>query len=318
MTRLRYSILFVSVALFSIALGIALGGGLLQGPVQGTLRSQVDVTGDAGPDPAALARRNQALASAARYDRGFAQAMAPNLLEGRLTDRAVAVLALPGVPSRVTKAVAGDIAAAGGTVTTSLSMGRELVDPTARPLVDELSRRLLADLDDVQVPADASAYTSAGLVAARALLTTDDGGTAIDDTASSIFNTLTTAKLLRGAEPEQRAGAAVVLVPEAQRRTPASGGRSVILTDLVTAFDEASDGVVVAGPASAARPRGLLSAVRTMAPAAEEISTVDAADTRAGQLVTVLALAEQVAGTTGHYGSARGADALMPPGVLDQ
>ena len=39
MTRLRYAILTLSVALFSVALGIALGGGPLQGPVQGTLRS---------------------------------------------------------------------------------------------------------------------------------------------------------------------------------------------------------------------------------------------------------------------------------------
>ena len=318
MTGLRYSVLLASVVLFSLALGIALGGGPLQGPVQGTLRSEVDVVGDSGPDPVALARRNQALQEASRYDQGFAAAMAPQLLEGRLTDRAVAVLSLPGVPQRVTKAVADDITAAGGTVTMTLGVGQDLVDPTARPLVQELSRRLLTDLDDVEVPSDASSYTAAGIVTARALLTTTDDGYPMDDSARSVFNTLTTAKLLHGPEPEQRAGAAVVLLPEAQRRTSASGGRSLILAELASAFDEASDGVVVAGPASAARPQGLLAAIRNTAPAAEEVSTVDATGTRAGQLATVLALAEQVTGTTGHYGSARGADALLPPGVLEQ
>jgi hypothetical protein len=318
MTRLRYSVLFVSVVLFSVALGVALGGGPLQGPVQGTLRSQVDVVGDSGPDPVALARRNQALQRAARYDQGFARAMAPQLLEGRLTDRAVAVLALPGVPQQVTTAVADDIAAAGGTVTTTLTVGRDLVDPTARPLVETLSKRLLSDLDDVEVPSDASAYTTAGVVTSRALLTTPDGGVAMDEAARSVFSTLTTAKLLHGPEPAQRAGAAVIVLPEAQRRTAAFGGRSLILAELANAFDEAGDGVVVAGPASAARPRGLLTAIRTMAPVAENVSTVDATGTRAGQLATVLALAEQVGGTTGHYGTARGADALLPAGTLEQ
>jgi hypothetical protein len=315
-TRLRYTILVLSVVLFSLALGIALGGGPLQGPVQGTLRSQVDAVTDGGADEATLLRRNRALADAARFDRGFAQAVSSGLLDDRLAGRTTLVLALPGVPEAVTAAVTRDIDSAGGTVTTTLQVGRDLVDPTARPLVDELSKRLLADLDGLEVPDDASAYTRTGAVLSRALLTESDSGAAMDDSARSVFNTLTTARLLRGDEPEQRASTAVVLLPEAAPRKTVSGGRGLLLTELVATMDEAADGIVVGGPPSSADRRGLLAAIRSSAATAEDVSTVDSTGARASQVTTVLALAEQAAGGTGHYGVAKGADAVLPEDAL--
>jgi hypothetical protein len=315
-TRLRYTILTFSVVLFSVALGVALGGGVLQGPVQGTLRSQVEAVSDNGSDQVALLRQNRALQDTERFDRGFAQALSGDLLDGRLAGSSTVVLAFPGVPAGTTQAVTGDIDEAGGSVTTTLQVGRQLVDPTARPLVDELSRRLLEDLDDVDVPDDASVYTRTGMVLSRALVTTSEDGEPMDDQARSVFNTLTTAKLLSGAEPDQRAGSVVVLLPQATPQQAASGGRGLILTEMLAAVDEASDGVVVAGPPSSAAPQGLLAYVRTSASTAEDVSTVDSVGARAGQLVTVLALAEQVGGAVGHYGVAAGADALLPADQL--
>lgn len=309
MTRVRNTILLLSVLLFTLALGIALGGGALQG----TLQSQVQAVTDAGSDEAALARRNRTLTRSATFDRGFAQAVSSDLLGDRLAERSVVVLALPGVPTGVSDAVAADVETSGGTVTTTLRVGRRLVDPTARPLVDVLSKRLLADIDDRDVPEEASVYTRAGVVTARALLTTADGGYPMDDSARSVFSTLTTGRLLSGPAPQQRASTAVVLLPDGARRRPASTGQRLLLTELVQALDDAGDGVVVGAPASAAGPRGLLAALRTSAATAETVSTVDSTEARAGQLVTVLALAEQAAGSTGHYGVGPRADAVLPP-----
>jgi hypothetical protein len=315
-TRLRHVTLLLSVVLFSVALGIALGGGPLQGPVQGTLQTQVEQVTDDGSDEVALLRRNRALAESARFDRGFAQAMSSDLLGDRLADRATVVLALPGVPGDVTEAVADDIGAAGGSVTTTLRVGRDLVDPTARPLVDELSRRLLADLDDTDVGENASVYTRTGAVLSHALLTSSDSGEAVGETAGSVFSTLTTARLLRGPEPEQLASTAVVLLPDAAARGSASGGRGLILTELVAAMDDASDGVVVGGPPSSAARGGMLHIVRTSPATADDVSTVDATGVRAGQVVTALALAEQASGGSGHYGVATDAGAVLPHAVL--
>jgi hypothetical protein len=265
----------------------------------------------------ALLRQNRALRAAATFDRGFAQALSADLLDEEVSGRTTVVLALPGVPARVSEAVASDIAAAGGNVTTTLQVGRQLVDPTARPLVDELSKRLLQDLGNIAVPDGASVYTRTGTVLSRALLTESDGGDEMDEPARSIFNTLTTARLLTGHEPDQRASSVVVLLPESTQQEASSGGRGLILTELLSPMDEAGDGVVVAGPPSSAAPRGLLAYVRTSASTAEDVSTVDSLDSRAGQLVTVLALAEQVGGDVGHYGVADSADALLPEDELN-
>jgi Copper transport outer membrane protein, MctB len=316
-TRLRYTILTFSIVLFSLALGIALGGGPLQGPVQGTLRSQVEAVSDDGSDEVALLRQNRALRAAATFDRGFAQALSADLLDDQVSGRTTVVLALPGVPARVSDAIGNDIGEAGGTVTTTLQVGRQLVDPTARPLVDELSKRLLEDLGNLAVPDGASVYTRTGAVLSRALLSASDDGDEMDERARSIFNTLTTARLLTGPEPDQRASSVVVLLPESTRQQASSGGRGLILTELLSPMDEAGDGAVVAGPPSSAAPRGLLAYVRTSASTAEDVSTVDSVDSRAGQVVTVLALAEQLGGEVGHYGVADNADALLPEDELN-
>jgi hypothetical protein len=313
-TRLRYVVMTFSIVLFSLALGIALGGGPLQGPIRGALQSQVEaVTGADERELATVKRENRELETSVAYDREFAEEISPDLLGTALSDQTVVVLSLPGVPASVSEGVAGDVETAGGSVTTTLRVGRELVDPTARPLVDELSKRLLDDdLDDAEVPDDASVYTRVGVVASRALLTTADESEPMDDSARSVFNTFTTAGLLSGDEPDQRATTAIVLLPEQARPSATSGGRSTILTELVAAMDDASSGVVVGGPRSAAQAQGLLAAVRTSATTAEAVSTVDSTGQRGGQVVTVLALAREAAGTTGHYGTADGADALLP------
>jgi hypothetical protein len=313
-TRLRYVVMTFSIVLFSLALGIALGGGPLQGPIRGALQSQVEaVTGADERELATVKRENRELETSVAYDREFAEEISPDLLGTALSDQTVVVLSLPGVPASVSEGVAGDVETAGGSVTTTLRVGRELVDPTARPLVDELSKRLLDDdLDDAEVPDDASVYTRVGVVASRALLTTAEESEPMDDSARSVFNTFTTAGLLSGDEPDQRATTAIVLLPEQARPSATSGGRSTILTELVAAMDDASSGVVVGGPRSAAQAQGLLAAVRTSATTAEAVSTVDSTGQRGGQVVTVLALAREAAGTTGHYGTADGADALLP------
>jgi hypothetical protein len=45
---------------------------------------------------------------------------------------------------------------------------------------------------------------------------------------------------------------------------------------------------------------------------AQEVSTVDTLDRVAGQVVAVMALAEQAGGSAGHYGSVDAADGVMP------
>jgi hypothetical protein len=81
---------------------------------------------------------------------------------------------------------------------------------------------------------------------------------------------------------------------------------------MADAMDQASDGVVVAGPTEAARDGGVVDAVRAEVGTAREVSTVDTLQRAAGQAVAVMALAEQAGGETGHYGGVDAADGIMP------
>jgi hypothetical protein len=89
-------------------------------------------------------------------------------------------------------------------------------------------------------------------------------------------------------------------------------GAGTIVTTITHAVDSATDGVVLAGPIPSARAGGQVKAVRDDVSASRDVSTVDVLDRAAGQVVTVMALAGQAAGRTGHYGAVDAADGAMP------
>lgn len=89
-------------------------------------------------------------------------------------------------------------------------------------------------------------------------------------------------------------------------------GTNTIVSTIAAAVDGATDGVVLAGPMSAARPGGVINALRDDVASARDVSTVDVLPSTAGQVVCVLALAEQAGGETGHYGAVDAANGAMP------
>jgi len=88
-------------------------------------------------------------------------------------------------------------------------------------------------------------------------------------------------------------------------------GQGELLAIMAQAMDSLSGGVVVAGPIAAAGDNGYVTAVRD-SDASDSVSTVDVADRPSGQIVTVMALAQQADGAVGQYGAADSADAVMP------
>lgn len=308
MTRMRTVIVALACALFAAALGIALGAGPLQDDLHDAFLQQ---PGQAGPDPEQQARAAE-LRRTAQYSDEAVTSLAPALLAGRLEDRPVAVLALPSAVDAQVRAVVDDIAAAGGSVTTQMRVAPDLIDPAARTLVDTLSAGQVKEYDDLEVPADAGVYERVGLVMGRALLTDPDAGEPIDDAASSVLNGFTTAELLSGEAPTQRASLVVILAGPVSGEGEGDMARASIVVSLARAIGSQGDGAVVAGPPEAARPGGAVAAVRNDPEAVEEVSTVDTLHTRLGQVGTVLALAEQASGSVGHYGVVDAPDGAVP------
>jgi hypothetical protein len=311
----RYHIVSIVSVFLALAVGVALGGGPLKGEVDNTLVEQVEADRKAKSD---LRAQISALEASNSFTDDFATRVSPQLLSGALEDRSVTMLVLPGAEESTVTALTDFVQTAGGSVGGTIRAGDGLVDVGNKQLVDELGSQLLDGVNDVTVAEDAGTYERLGAILARAVATDEDGGAPVDDAANSILSGLSTADLMSPAGDLTRRGSLVLVVSGAGPESSSEReGASAVVTSLLDAMDKATDGVVVAGPIAAARDGGVIESVRREVVTAQEVSTVDTLDRTAGQVVAVMALAEQAAGKAGHYGSVDAADGVMPAPATD-
>jgi len=311
----RYHIVSIVSVFLALAVGVALGGGPLKGEVDNTLVEQVEADRRAKAD---LRAQIAALGAGNGFSDDFATRVAPELVGGSLEGRPVTLLVLPGAEETAITSLTELVEAAGGSVGGTIRAGDGLVDVGNKQLVDELGSQLLDGVNDVTVAEEAGTYERLGAILARAVATDEDGGAAVDDSANSILSGLSTADLMSPAGDLGRRGSLVLVVSgPGPDDSDEREGSSAVVTALVDAMDEATDGVVVVGPIAAARSGGVVEAVRREVVTAQEVSTVDTLDRAAGQVVAILALAEQAGGDAGHYGSVDAADGVMPTAAAD-
>lgn len=310
MISFRYHIVSIVSVFLALAVGVALGGGPLKGEVDNTLVEQVEADRKAKAD---LRAQIAALGAGNGFTDDYAAGTAPDLVGGDLDGRAVTLLVLPGAEEAAISSLTELVETAGGSVGGTIRAGEGLLDVGNKQLVDELGSQLLDGVNDVTVPEDAGTYERLGAILARAVATDEDGGAAVDDAANSILSGLSTADLMSPTGDLNRRGSLVLVVSGVgSDDTNTREGASAVVTALVDAMDESTDGVVVAGPIAAARPGDVIDSVRREVVTAREVSTVDTLDRVAGQVVAIMALAEQAGGGAGHYGSVDAADGVMP------
>ena len=164
MISFRYHIVSIVSVFLALAVGIALGGGPLKGEVDDTLVDQVQA------DRAVKADLRAQIADARSgnaFVDGFAETVAPGLIDGVLQGRVVTIVALPGAQQQEVSALGEMVGTAGGTLGGTLRVGDGMLDVSNKELVDELSSQLLEGASDVNVPADASGYETMGALIAR-------------------------------------------------------------------------------------------------------------------------------------------------------
>jgi hypothetical protein len=308
----RYHIVSIVSVFLALAVGVALGGGPLKGEVDNTLVEQVKADRARKVE---LQDEISALKSSAAFNDQFADTIAPGLVGGTMKGRSVTLVVLPTAQQSEVSALGDMVATAGGTVGDTVRIGDGLLDAQNKQLVDELGSQLLDSASDVTVPADASGYERVGALLARAIGTDKEpGGEPVDGTSDSILAGLSTAGLLSAEDDLERRGSLVLFVAGAGKTGTAeeAQGANSIVSTLAAAVDAGTDGVVVAGPIVSARAGGLIRAIRDDVVAARDVSTVDVLGRSAARVVTVMALAGQGQGQTGHYGAIDAADGAMP------
>ena len=296
----------LATVLLALAGGVALGGGPLQG-------DETRTSTEGARDESGARSQGTSVTQAKAFDEAYLRETAPALLGDRLEGRTVAVVTLPGADPKVVAEVRELVGVAGGAVTVEAEVRPELLDVANRQLVAELARQTQeAARTPVRVPDGADGYELTGRLLGHALVDGDDAGAPADATGENVLAGLTTARLLSTAEPVTRRGSLVLVVAG----TPTGSadqrqGAGSIVAALTEGLEGSGDGVVLAGPAAAGDPDGVVAAVRTTR-AREDVSTVDALDSPAGAVVAVRALAAEATGVTGHYG-AKAPDGVLPP-----
>lgn len=295
MISFRTHVVTLVAVFLALAVGVVLGGGPLSEVGRGT------------EDAEALRADASQARSEAEFGQSFADDVSATLLGSRLSDREVAVVTLPGADAKVVEGLTERIAAAGGKVTVTQSIGSSLVNEGEKSLVDTLGSQLMAQLPDGAVTEGASTYERAGELIGFSLANSGEKSVASTPQSTAVAEGLRGANLLDAADdPSGRAPLVLVVLGD----EVTGDGADAILGGLLTGMASQARGLVVAAPtADEGQQLDRLRADDNLGDA----TSVDGAETAAGQVAAVVALARSYDTQGGSFG-AGGADGTVPLG----
>lgn len=311
MIDFRYHIVSIVAIFFALGAGVLLGAGPLKNTGANVVKDQAD------RDRAALAQAREDLIQAKALDKyrdDYVTKVTSGLVSGRLRDRKVALVTMPQADGQLVEDMTNELESAGAQVTTRVSLDNKLFSTEQRPLLDPLVNQLVTA--DITFAKDSTTYQRAGLVLARGIATTGEGGQVIDDDSTRILSGLTGSKLF-GVKPSPKDRATLVVLI-AGKQPPSSADDSALsdAVDLAQGLDAGSDGVVVAGTPDNMQDGTLLKTMRSDGDATKTVSSVDVANLPSGRATVVFALAEQAEGKAGQYGGMDAKDGVAPKAVL--
>ncbi|WP_181310901.1 copper transporter [Nocardioides campestrisoli] len=293
MISFRTHLLTLVSVFLALAIGVVLGGGPL---------SEVGRSGDQEPTSATSDAGARAEAGEA-----FAAGAAAPLYGGRLAERQVAVLTLPGADPEVVTALGEQVALAGGTISVQQAVSESLLNPTEKSLVDTLGSQLVEQLPAGSVAAEATTYDRMGQLLGLTLASTDVAGSQTNAQTQAVLDGLVGAELLPDAPARERRAPLVLVVLGDE--VDGEGGDTV-LGGLLRGLAAAAVGVVVAGESADADSQ--LARLREGDDLAA-LTSVDGVDRAPGQVAAGLALIRSLTTRGGAFG-ASGADGALPLG----
>ncbi|WP_067832245.1 copper transporter [Actinomadura kijaniata] len=311
MIDFRYHLVSIVAIFLALALGIILGSTTLSQSVTAGLRRQAQSVAQTNEQ---LKRQQRQLESQLKGEDQFAEALGPQFVAERLKGQSVVLVETPGASNDSIEKVGELLKTAGATVTGRVTVQKKFLDDDQRATVDELATQLRPN--GMNFPAGAGPYDKAAAVLASALVTRDAARAGREDAAGgTILNGFREMSYLTtSGKPGSHATLAVVIAPSVPYATEGGDEDNKALISVATGLDAAGRGAVVGGPATAAQEGGLITALRD-SDVEKSISSTDAVDTASGQVVTVLALQNELAGKSGQYGTGSGASGYLPTPV---
>ena len=243
-------------------------------------------------------------------DNQWAQANAERVLGQLLEGQYVVLVLAPGAPGSVTTGVSQALGLAGAKITGQIQLQTTFFDtsPTGSQKLAQVAEHLAPPTLPLLGPAQAQASE----LIANMVMTKDGAGNPAaglkDSATAAVLNGLQSEGFLTTTgNPWDRATLAVVIIPAAPASTNDTDPASQALVTLAQQLERFGQGTVVAGSIGGSGPGSAIDLMRTGGQT-PHLSSVDNADTPAGQIVVAQALFDLMHGKSGNYGVAPTAD----------
>ena len=308
MIDFRYHLVSLISVFLALAVGVVLGAGPLQNSLGTALNDQVTALRE--NRNATQAKLEQTETAVNERDSYITQA-ATSLLPGTLASKNVAMVLLPDAKAEDADAIATQLKNAGATVTGRVSLTSTWVDLSRENYRSTFSGQVQGHLDST-TSKDANGILGEAL--AKALTANDDSSRVLMDMLSVTVDKSGTPFISVDSTPTAAAEMIVVVGPRPQ----ASSGKGATVEaspgEDPKAWAKALEGTAGRAPTvvvgSADGDGGVVGIIRSEK---AKVTTIDSVGQVAASVSTPLALASTRAGTTGHYGFDKGAEAVMPP-----
>jgi hypothetical protein len=312
----RYHLVSIVAVFLALAIGIVLGSTELQGSTLNVLRSSSDSL--RSQLSAASAQRDSAKQQAGASDQ-FLQTAEPKLLNGMLAGDKVILVTEPGAPSTVIDGIEKAVGYSGATVTGTVALQPKFNDLSGatRSSLSAVNTEFAAADDTALAPAadQQTVYQQeAAQLIATAILDQADGeaGLTVPEAQTLLGAYAKSGFLTTSGSPWNRATLAVIVTPQAAPADGPADPANQVLLAMAAQFAGASAATLVAGPVTSSASSSSAISVLRGSSVSSQVSSVDNADTRLGQIVTIWALADQLAGAKPNSYGISGASAVSP------
>lgn len=316
MIDFRYHLVSIVAVFLALAIGIVLGSTELQGNTIDVLRSSSNSLKN---QLNAVSADRDSYATLAGAGESFLSSAEPKLLDRTLSGQRLVIVTEPGASSAVINGVKQAAGTAGATVTGTVALLPKFNDlsGTTRASLNAINAEFASHDNTTLDPAAASQtmyQQQAAQLIATAILnqTANESGLTVTDAQGLLSAYAQAGYLTVSGGPTNRATLALIVTPASAPAAGASDPASQVLLAVALEFAAQSAATLVAGSVAGSSPAGSAMAVLRSSSVSGEVSSVDNADTVLGQIVTVWALADQLAGVKPNSYGISGASAVGP------
>ncbi|MBE1489096.1 copper transporter [Plantactinospora soyae] len=307
MINFRYHVVSLTAVFLALAIGLVVGTAALNGPVADSLKERVSGLSKSNEQ---LRESVNSLETEVKREEDFVTEAAPHMLKGTLAGRRVLLFVLPSGEEHA-EGVTEMARLAGASITGQVNIQEKFIHPDNNfVLLGVAAKAARPTIPDVGLPGSDGVEKSSALLAS-ALLDRPEGGSLVTDAdRRAVLDDYSEAGYLTVKDKISGPAEAVVIVSGQSYVDREAAKKDASVVRLADQLDKAAVAVVAGSGSSGGN---LVAEVRRDPALSKSISTVDNANTVAGQVVTALSLGRQFADKqAGAFGVGAGAESLLP------